>query len=99
MKHLVVVAHPAEDSFTMGLTRAYVAELEKLGHRQRTYDLYRMAFDPILAAPELASGGRDHRACADVAQAQEDVLDAGWISTTGRGMKGWRQFHAATGKV
>ncbi len=23
----------------------------------------------------------------------------GWISTTGRGMKGWRQFHAATGKV
>jgi Flavodoxin-like fold len=39
MKHVVVVAHPAEDSFTMGLTRAYVAELERLGHNQQTYDL------------------------------------------------------------
>jgi hypothetical protein len=39
MKRLVVVAHPAEDSFTMGLTRAYVAELERLGHNQQTYDL------------------------------------------------------------
>src|SRR5450755_2556102 len=36
MKHLVVVAHPAEDSFTMGLMRTYAAELEKLGHSQRT---------------------------------------------------------------
>jgi hypothetical protein len=42
MQHLIVVAHPAEDSFTMGLTRSYSAELEKLGHSQRTCDLYRM---------------------------------------------------------
>jgi putative NADPH-quinone reductase len=27
MKHLIVVAHPAEGSFTMGLARAYAAEL------------------------------------------------------------------------
>ena len=39
MKHLIVAAHPAQDSLTMGLARTYTAELEKLGHSQRTYDL------------------------------------------------------------
>ena len=31
-RKLLVVVHPADDSFTMGLTRGYVAELEKLEH-------------------------------------------------------------------
>jgi hypothetical protein len=45
----------------MGLTRTHVAELEKLEHSQRTYDLYRMGFNPILAAPELVPvRGRTH---------------------------------------
>jgi putative NADPH-quinone reductase len=34
MKHLVVVAHPITESFTMELTRAFTSELEKLGHGQ-----------------------------------------------------------------
>ncbi|WOJ88722.1 NAD(P)H-dependent oxidoreductase [Methylocapsa polymorpha] len=76
MKHLVVVAHPAEDSFTMGLTRAYAAELEKLGHSQQTYDLYRMGFNPVLAARELAPASADHPPCSDVAQAQDDIRSA-----------------------
>jgi len=76
MKHLVVVAHPSEDSFTMGLTRAYTAELEKLGHSQRTYDLYRMGFNPVLAAHELVSIAADRLASADVMQAQGDILAA-----------------------
>jgi len=38
MKHLVVVAHPAEASFTFALTRAYTDELELLGHTTQTYD-------------------------------------------------------------
>ena len=50
MKHLIVVAHPAENSFTMALMRTYAAELEKLGHTQRTFDLYRSSFDPVLGA-------------------------------------------------
>jgi NAD(P)H dehydrogenase (quinone) len=53
MKHLVLVAHPVEDSFTMGLARAYTDELEKLGHTQRTCDLYRMGFNPALAAQHM----------------------------------------------
>jgi NAD(P)H dehydrogenase (quinone) len=76
MKHLVVVAHPVEDSFTMGLTRAYAAELESLGHSQRTYDLYRMRFNPVLAAQELAPVSADHPVSADVAQAQDAIRAA-----------------------
>ncbi len=76
MKHLIIVAHPSEDSFTMGLTRAYEAELEKLGHSRRTYDLYRMGFNPVLAAHELALVDARHPADADVAQAQGDIRAA-----------------------
>jgi len=76
MHHLVVVAHPAEDSFTMGLTRAYAAELEKLGHSQQTYDLYRMGFNPVLAASELMPVAADRPVSADVVQAQDDIRAA-----------------------
>jgi NAD(P)H dehydrogenase (quinone) len=76
MKHLLVVAHPVEGSFTMGLAHAYAAELESIGHSQRTYDLYRMGFNPVLSAQELAPVSADHPASADVAQAQRDILSA-----------------------
>jgi NAD(P)H dehydrogenase (quinone) len=76
MKHLIIVAHPAENSFTMALTRTYAAELEKLGHTQRTFDLYRSGFDPVLGAHELASVDADHPASADVARAQDDIRTA-----------------------
>jgi NAD(P)H dehydrogenase (quinone) len=76
MQHLVVAAHPVAESFTMGLTRAYAAELEKLGHIQRTYDLYRMGFDPVLSAQELASDSTKRPASAEVSQAQDDIRAA-----------------------
>jgi NAD(P)H dehydrogenase (quinone) len=62
MKHLVIVAHPVADSFTTALTRAYTAQLEQLGHGQRTYDLYRMEFDPVLTAEELSRATTGHAA-------------------------------------
>src|SRR5665213_266873 len=73
MKHLVAVAHPAADSFTMGLACAYAAELQELGHSQRTYDLYRMAFNPVMAAHELLPVSADHAVSADVVQAQDEI--------------------------
>ena len=76
MKHVIVVAHPAENSFTMALTRTYAAELEKLGHSQRTLDLYRSGFDPVFGAHELAPVDADHPASADVARAQDDIRAA-----------------------
>jgi NAD(P)H dehydrogenase (quinone) len=76
MKHLIVTAHPVEDSFTMGLTRAYSAELDELGHSQRTYDLYRMGFDPVLIGHELMPVSADHPVSADVARCQGDIQAA-----------------------
>jgi NAD(P)H dehydrogenase (quinone) len=58
------------------LTRTYAAELEKLGHSQRTFDLYRSSFDPVLRARELAPVDADHPASADVARAQDDIRAA-----------------------
>ena len=76
MNHLVVVSHPNEHSLTMGLARAYAAELESLGHTVRMHDLYRGGFNPVLAAPELIPAGPDRPAGADVLQAQEDIRQA-----------------------
>lgn len=76
MRHLVVVAHPVANSFTMALSRAYVTELEQLGHGLVTYDLYRRAFNPVLAAEELIPATAEHAASADVANAQEDIRAA-----------------------
>ena len=72
--HLVVVAHPVEQSLTMGLARAYTQELAFLGNTCRTYDLYRIGFDPLLSAAELATG--EHPASADVRHAQEALRAA-----------------------
>jgi NAD(P)H dehydrogenase (quinone) len=76
MKHLVVVAHPVADSFTMALVRVYAAALEGPGHSQRTYDLCRMGFNPVMAAQELAPISAAHPASADVTQAQDDIRAA-----------------------
>ena len=71
MKHLIVVAHPVETSFTLALAQAYAAELETLGHVQQTRDLYRMGFDPLLSGDEILSG-----ASGDAAKAQDDIRGA-----------------------
>ncbi len=80
MKHVVVVAHPAAESFTMALTRTYTAELEQLGHSQRTYDLYRMGFNPVLAAQELLPITTDRSASPDVMKAQNDIRAAAAVT-------------------
>lgn len=76
MNHLIVVAHPSVDSFTMGLARSYADELQELGHRQQTCDLYRIGFDPVLAAQELSPIGDGHSAPADVLKAQDGIRAA-----------------------
>jgi hypothetical protein len=64
MEHLIVVAHPVEDS---ALMRAYAFELHRLWQNRRIYDLYRMRFNPILERPSDRKEVRvDHgvRGCA-----------------------------------
>lgn len=75
-QHLIVVAHPVEDSFTMSVTRTYVGELIRAGHDVRIHDLYRMGFDPVLCARELVDGRDVRIRMVDVLIAQEDVLKA-----------------------
>jgi NAD(P)H dehydrogenase (quinone) len=75
-KHLIVVAHPVEDSFTMNAARTYLGELVRIGHDVRVLDLYRMGFDPVLSAQELTEGSDAHVRMADVLIAQKDVLAA-----------------------
>jgi NAD(P)H dehydrogenase (quinone) len=97
MQHLIVVAHPLEDSITMKLARAFARELQQLGHGQLTHDLYRMSFNPVMGAHELEPRSIGHSADADVAQAQEDVRAADvltmiyplWWATMPAMMKGY----------
>jgi NAD(P)H dehydrogenase (quinone) len=97
MQHLIVVAHPLEDSITMRLTRAYALQLQQLGHSQQTHDLYRMGFNPVMGAHELEPLSIGHAADADVAQAQQDVCAADaltviyplWWATMPAMMKGY----------
>lgn len=73
MKHLIVVAHPEKSSLTMTLARAYAAELENMGHQQKTRDLYRNNFNPILSSGELHGVDADHPPAADVKQEQDEI--------------------------
>jgi NAD(P)H dehydrogenase (quinone) len=73
VQHLIVVSHPLEDSITMKFARAYLLELQQLGHRQQTHDLYRMTFNPVLGADELEPLSIGRTASEDVAQAQKDL--------------------------
>jgi len=75
-KHLIVAAHPVEDSFTMSVTRTWLGELVCMGHDVRVHDLYRMGFNPVLSARELTEGSDVHVRMADVVIAQQDVLKA-----------------------
>lgn len=60
----------------MALVRTYTAEFERLGHSQQTYDLYRMGFNPVLAAQELSPSGPNYLAALDVMKAQNDIRAA-----------------------
>ncbi|HEY6458125.1 MAG TPA: NAD(P)H-dependent oxidoreductase [Steroidobacteraceae bacterium] len=73
MKHLIVVAHPLEDSVTMKLARAYALELSNLGHDCVMHDLYRLGFDPVMGAVELEPLSKGQPAPGDVREAQAAV--------------------------
>ena len=54
MNHLVVVAHPREQSFTMDVARLAADELTTRGHIVNLRDLYRMNFNPVASAEDIA---------------------------------------------
>jgi NAD(P)H dehydrogenase (quinone) len=79
MKHLVIAAHPRTDSLTMSLARAYIAELDALGHQHTLHDLYCMGFDPVLTSAEMIQT-RSRSDLPEVLQAQQDLEAADVIT-------------------
>ncbi len=57
MKHAIIVAHPSPSSFTLAASNAYAAAAHNRGHQVIVRDLYRIGFDPCLAADEIPSAG------------------------------------------
>ena len=53
MKHALIIAHPAPQSFTGTMAKAYAAALVAEGHQVLVRDLYRMEFDPRLGPDEI----------------------------------------------
>lgn len=96
MKHLVVLAHPRERSFTRSVATTYIDCVEALGHTVQLRDLYAMKFNPV-GAPEEAFTRpvgeppadvrveMDHLIAADVVTFVSPVW---WISTPAI-LKGW----------
>lgn len=75
MKHVLVVAHPNEDSFTMAMAKAYAAAADMDHQPVLLRDLYRMKFDPCLRADELP-WSKDYRPRPDVEAERKLIADA-----------------------
>ncbi|HXQ12258.1 MAG TPA: NAD(P)H-dependent oxidoreductase [Caulobacteraceae bacterium] len=74
MKHAVIVAHPNAQSFNLTMARAYETAARALGHAVIVRDLYRLGFNPCLAADELPSADGFHPG-ADVASERALLAD------------------------
>jgi len=85
MDHVIVVAHPRRDSFTVALAAACADELERLGHRPQLRDLYALKFNPVLTAQELGDfpGPGAHRS-ARIARTARSLVTI----RTGAGLEG-----------
>jgi NAD(P)H dehydrogenase (quinone) len=54
MKHLIIYSHPNPKSFNHAILETYTLALAAGGHEVRVRDLYKLNFDPVLKARELA---------------------------------------------
>lgn len=53
MRHVVILAHPKDRSFTRMMAESYIAAVEGRGHTTLLRDLYAMDFEPRLAGDEI----------------------------------------------
>ena len=53
--HLVVLCHPAPESFNAAIAQTYCDAVRKHRHHAEIRDLYRLKFDPVLKAEEQPS--------------------------------------------
>ena len=57
MKHAIILGHPSPVSFTATMAKAYEKAVKGLGHAVVVRDLYRIGFNPCLAADEVPLPG------------------------------------------
>lgn len=101
--HIIVLAHPEQDSFNASVAETYGAAVRQLGHRSIVRDLYSMGFKPVLKSAERP--GPDAHEFPDVAQELEILRGADvfvlvyplWFGTPPAMMKGYVERVLGTG--
>ena len=96
MKHLIIYAHPSDDSYNRSVLDTVVNTLKNQGHTVEVHDLYKQKFDPVLTAADLASY-RQGNLAPEVASAQKAVAEADsltflfpvWWAAAPAILKGW----------
>ncbi len=74
-RHVVVLCHPASDSFNAAVAARYCAAVAECGQVAVLRDLYRMEFDPIMRASDQP-GAADFAPCPRVAEERALIADA-----------------------
>ncbi|HEY0298210.1 MAG TPA: NAD(P)H-dependent oxidoreductase [Arachidicoccus sp.] len=73
MKHLIIYAHPNQNSLNNYLKESLVKHLTLNKHEVETRDLYQLEFNPILSLEDM-SGQRKGHLAEDVKQEQQLIL-------------------------
>lgn len=76
MKHLIIYAHPVQDSFNHQIYQSVQQTLERSGHTVAVRDLYALNFDPILSEQEMADCYAGEAPREDVLKEQQYIKDA-----------------------
>lgn len=96
MKHLIIYAHPGEDSYNRAVLETVVDTLTKKGHNVEVHDLYKQKFDPLLTTADLIAY-RQGNLAPEVAAEQKAVAEADsltflfpvWWAGAPAILKGW----------
>jgi NAD(P)H dehydrogenase (quinone) len=78
MKHLVIYAHPNEQSLNGQLKEVVVGHLARNRHEVKVRDLYRLNFNPVLSLEDMA-GQRIGKVNEDVKKEQDYIVWADCI--------------------
>ncbi|MFT3976614.1 MAG: NAD(P)H-dependent oxidoreductase [Sphingomonas bacterium] len=60
LHHLVIIGHPATDSFNHAIVGAYADSVRRCGQKVVIHDLYASGFDPLLRAEERPEAANFH---------------------------------------
>lgn len=72
MKHLIIYAHPNQDSLNHSLKESVITTLKKDNHEFVIRDLYQLDFNPVLSSEDI-KGQRQGHVAIDVCQEQEYI--------------------------